>query len=626
MKKGMTTAVTVAALLSSSILPSVTYAAETESQSHSSESTDLSTTESSSTDEQDSTDEDKDADKKAEEKKKKEEAEKKAAEEKKKKEEEAKKKAEEEKKKKEEAEKKAEEDKKKEEADKKADEDEKKEDADKKDDEKDEDKDSESSSSSSHESSSSSSNHESSSSSHHSTSSSHTSSSQSSHSSSTSTTSSTHHKKPSSHQTTTDSKKPKPQKSHYRPAKATSVKKKAGQTGRVTNDAVSNALPVVGVPGEVNDDPLKITTNITGEKFVKLVGKYAAKIAAENDLYASVMIAQACLESGFGSSMLSQVPYYNFFGIKGSYKGKSVNMQTLEDGAGGMYSINAGFRAYPKPEDSLKDYAKLLQQPMYKGARKSKTNSYKDATRYLTGRYATDRNYASKLNGIIEAYDLTEYDNYKGSDIKRMKRVKIMENLYYTVKIGDILSQIAQNNDTTVRDIQKWNKKKITDVNLIFPNQKLIVGKKVTYKNVKVDGDDSDAVVDAKQGDFNMPLKPGTYTVTSPYGNRGSEHHDGIDLATPTNSNVYAAKDGIVMATGFDPSAGNYIFVYHGNGIYTNYFHLNKVNVELGDSVKAGHCIAKSGSTGNSTGPHLHFGVSKRIWGDYMNPAKYLDF
>lgn len=414
--------------------------------------------------------------------------------------------------------------------------------------------------------------------------------------------------------------------------KSTTKTVKAGSTPQTTNTAVDNALTVnavLGTNSDVNESPLNITTNITGEKFVKLVGKYAAKIAHDNDLYASVMIAQACLESGFGSSSLSQAPYYNFFGIKGSYKGKSVTMQTLEDSVGGMYSINAGFRAYPSPEDSLKDYAKLLQQPLYKGARKSNTDSYKDATKYLTGRYATDRNYASKLNGIIKAYNLTKYDNTDGSDLTKVnKRIKVMKNLYYVVKIGDMLSQIAHNNDTSVEQIQKWNKNKITDINLIFPNQKLIVGKKVTYKTVQVDADDedTDSTVDVKQGEFNMPLKPGSYTVTSQFGNRGSEHHDGIDLATPTNSAVYAAKDGVVMATGYDPSAGNYIFVYHGDGIYTNYFHLNKINVKIGDSVKAGHQIAKSGSTGNSTGPHLHFGISKRLWGDYLNPEHYLDF
>lgn len=426
--------------------------------------------------------------------------------------------------------------------------------------------------------------------------------------------------------------KPRPShssSSHYQASRPQTVQSKPSQTAETTNDAVANALPVnpiFGTVDDVNETPIHITTNITGKKFVDFVGKYAAKIAEQNDLYASVMIAQACLESGFGSSSLSQAPYYNFFGIKGSYKGKSVTMATLEDGPGGMYSIQAGFRAYPSPEDSLKDYAKLLQQPMYEGAHKSHTKSYKDATKYLTGRYATDRNYAAKLNGIIKAYDLTKYDNYKGSDLKRINRIKEIENIYYTVHLGDVLSQIASAHDTSVEEIHKWNRDKIKNINLIFPNQKLIVGQKVTYKDVATDDDDQDKLADVKQGDFNLPLKPGTYTITSPFGNRGAEHHDGIDLATPLNSNVYAAKDGIVMATGYDPSAGNYIFIYHGDGIYTNYFHLNKVDVQLGDTVKAGHLIAKSGSTGNSTGPHLHFGISHRIWGDYIDPQHYLDF
>lgn len=620
MKKRVTAAATIAALLSSSILPSVTYAAESESQANQLENTE-STTQSSDESTSDLDKQKEEADRKA-----KEEEAKRKAEEKKKKEEEAKRKAEEKKKKEEEAKRKAEEKKKKEEEAKRKAEEEKK---------KEEDKKTETSQKEDHNSSTSSTSKPSTtkpseSKPSHTKPSTKPSVTRPTHSvSKPSTTRPSHSSSSSSHETTEPSRV-QSNKSYYTKKKPQKVQSKPSQNAQTTNDAVSNALPTdsfIGTVGSVNESPLHITTNITGKKFVKLVGRYAAKIAKENDLYASVMIAQACLESGFGSSSLSQAPYYNFFGIKGSYKGKSVTMQTLEDGIGGMYSINAGFRAYPSPEDSLKDYAKLLQQPMYKGARKSHTNSYKDATKYLTGRYATDRNYASKLNGIIKAYDLTKYDNYKGSDLKRLHRVKIMKNLYYTVRVGDVLSQIARNNETTVENIKKWNGKQIFDVNLIFPNQRLIVGKKVTYKNVKVDqDDDKEALVDAKQGEFNLPLKPGTYTVTSPYGNRGAEHHDGMDLATPANSNVYAAKDGIVMATGYDPSAGNYIFIYHGNGIYTNYFHLNKVDVQMGDSVKAGHCIAKSGSTGNSTGPHLHFGISHRIWGDYVDPQRYLDF
>lgn len=401
----------------------------------------------------------------------------------------------------------------------------------------------------------------------------------------------------------------------------------SGQSASRPSNSGSQQTPVptvsdVTLPSLDSNVEIHITANMTGQEFVDSIAEYASQIAAENDLYASVMIAQAALETGFGSSSLSQEPNYNFFGIKGSYEGQSVSMSTQEDSGSGMYTTMASFRKYPSPKESLEDYAKLLKEPMYSGAWKSNTTNYKDATEFLTGRYATDHEYAAKLNAIIEAYDLTQYDNYNGSAVEHMQRVQREEDIFYTIKLGDTLSKIAEDNQTTVEEIQKQNPDQIKDVNMIYTDQKIKVGKKVVYEETTA----SDNNVNAQRGDFTLPLKPDSYTITSPYGNRGAEHHDGIDLATPENSNVYAAKDGVVAGVGYDPSAGNYIFINHGNGVYTNYFHLNQATVKVGDQVKAGQMIAKSGNTGNSTGPHLHFGISHRMWGDYVDPTKYLDF
>lgn len=147
------------------------------------------------------------------------------------------------------------------------------------------------------------------------------------------------------------------------------------------------------------------------QTFIQTIGEDAHYIAAQNDLYASVMIAQAILESNSGQSALSQAPNYNFFGIKGDYNGKSVTMQTWEDdGNGNAYTIDAAFRSYDNPMESLEDYAQFLQKNIYAGVRKSNTNSYQDATAALTGVYATDTSYGAKLNQIIEEYHLTDYD------------------------------------------------------------------------------------------------------------------------------------------------------------------------------------------------------------------------
>ncbi|MEC4175743.1 glucosaminidase domain-containing protein [Adlercreutzia sp. R7] len=154
--------------------------------------------------------------------------------------------------------------------------------------------------------------------------------------------------------------------------------------------------------------------DLTTEKFISLVGEPARNIAAESDLYASVMIAQAILESASGNSTLAQAPNNNLFGIKGTYKGNSVQLPTREDdGSGATYTIMADFRQYETVEDSLSDYADLLSNSMgdfYAGARKSNTDSFVDACDFLVGRYATDIFYSEKLQDLIETYDLTRFD------------------------------------------------------------------------------------------------------------------------------------------------------------------------------------------------------------------------
>lgn len=145
--------------------------------------------------------------------------------------------------------------------------------------------------------------------------------------------------------------------------------------------------------------------------FINSIGEDARSISEDNDLYASVMIAQAILESNHGTSELGSAPNYNLFGIKGNYKGSSATFQTWEDdGKGNTYKINAAFRKYPSYRESLEDYADILSKNLYADARKSNTSSYQEATQALTGRYATDTSYNAKLNHLIKIYHLTDYD------------------------------------------------------------------------------------------------------------------------------------------------------------------------------------------------------------------------
>lgn len=160
-----------------------------------------------------------------------------------------------------------------------------------------------------------------------------------------------------------------------------------------------------------------VTQDESVEHFIRKIGESARKIGKEKELYASVMIAQAILESASGQSQLAQEPNYNLFGIKGTHNGKSVSLATQEDlGNGTLYATQAGFRVYENYEDCFNDYATLLKEGItgdtnyYSGVWKSNAKTYQKATKYLTGRYATDTQYDQKLNGLIETYDLTDYD------------------------------------------------------------------------------------------------------------------------------------------------------------------------------------------------------------------------
>ncbi|EME8213778.1 glycoside hydrolase family 73 protein, partial [Enterococcus faecium] len=158
-------------------------------------------------------------------------------------------------------------------------------------------------------------------------------------------------------------------------------------------------------------------TDTQKQNFINSISGYAQKLANQNDLYASVMMAQAILESGWGMSELAMSPNYNLFGIKGSYNGQYVIFPTQEYVNGHWITVNAKFRKYPSYKESLQDNANVIKntsfQPgvyYYWGVWKSHTRSYRDATNYLTGRYATAPNYGQVLNEIIETYGLTKYD------------------------------------------------------------------------------------------------------------------------------------------------------------------------------------------------------------------------
>ena len=128
-------------------------------------------------------------------------------------------------------------------------------------------------------------------------------------------------------------------------------------------------------------------------------------------------------------------------------------------------------------------------------------------------------------------------------------------------------------------------------------------------------------------GEYAWPL-PVSGRITSTFGYRkaptagASSYHKGVDIAVNTGTNVLACKEGKVVTAAYSSSAGNYVAIYHGGGIYSYYMHCSQLKTSVGKHVEKGQVIARSGSTGISTGPHLHFAMDKS--GNYVNPMYYV--
>ncbi|MFI2380085.1 M23 family metallopeptidase [Streptomyces sp. NPDC018964] len=134
-----------------------------------------------------------------------------------------------------------------------------------------------------------------------------------------------------------------------------------------------------------------------------------------------------------------------------------------------------------------------------------------------------------------------------------------------------------------------------------------------------------------KQASWIDPVK--SYRLSASFAQNGgmwAHKHSGQDYAVPTGTTVMAAHGGTVVKAGPNgagdgPAYGNAIVVKHGNGTYSQYAHLSRVDVKIGQIVKTGQKIALSGNTGNSSGPHLHFEIrTTPNYGSAVDPVKFL--
>lgn len=224
------------------------------------------------------------------------------------------------------------------------------------------------------------------------------------------------------------------------------------------------------------------------------------------------------------------------------------------------------------------------------------------------------------LSSIADKFNITVDTILWANDLNSKSSIKVGQKLVilpvsgisYKVKSGDTISGLALRFNVSERDIVDFNK---TD------NDKLIIGESIVIPGAKVIAravSSNNAPKTSKNTKSNTDSSSNTGSMAKPIGSgsvktQGIHGHNGVDFGAPIGTTVYAAMSGVVTLTrsggGWNGGYGNYIVIKHANGVQTLYAHLDSVSVNKGDNVNKSDVIGRSGNTGKSTGPHLHFEV-----------------
>ena len=228
----------------------------------------------------------------------------------------------------------------------------------------------------------------------------------------------------------------------------------------------------------------------------------------------------------------------------------------------------------------------------------------------------------------------SENENIKNDFKSEKNKNTYLKKLFNITTKGDLKKEIDSLKSVLIgvenskNKEEKFNFKKVEDSLIQLLKSKIdFETKSTSTKNIKT-FEFLDDIPSNTISKISMPLKNGI-SVTSPFGNRthpifgGQKLHNGADLKA-NYEKVYAVLNGKVIDAGFDAKGGgNYIKIKHSNSFVTSYLHLSEIYYKVGEWVNAGFIIAKSGNSGNSTGPHLHFSVSEN--GNYINPIRFLN-
>ena len=291
------------------------------------------------------------------------------------------------------------------------------------------------------------------------------------------------------------------------------------------------------------------------------------------------------------------------------------------------------------------DEAQQRQEQQYAAMKKRIQFMYERSDSfYLETLFGSD-----SISGIVNRADyieaLSRYDREKLDEyVETRKYVELCkEELEIEKQLLDEAREAVEQEETNVNTMIGEKEAQILSVSNDISNKEAAIKeyedmiaqenaeiaaleKAVAEEKARLEAENAQARI-YNGGMFAWPC-PSYKRISDEYGNRmhptlGVEKfHNGLDMAASSGSSILAAYDGDVVAADYSASMGNYIMINHGSGLYTIYMHCSALYVSKGQTVSKGQNIAAVGSTGRSTGPHLHFGV--RLNGNYVSPWNYL--
>lgn len=301
-------------------------------------------------------------------------------------------------------------------------------------------------------------------------------------------------------------------------------------------------------------------------------------------------------------------------------------------------------KAIEKSETELKD-AEEVQKKQYEDMKKRIRFMYEKGSGTYLDVLTSSENFGDILNKAdyvekLSAYDRKKLDEY-AAQTKYVETCR--DELKEEKNVLDEAKKDAETETANMNDLLDQKQAQVGDVSADITDKETAIKEyenAIAEENAEISAMEK-AVAEEKAklaaqnesarqytgGMFTWPC-PSYTRISDDYGERIhpilgiKQFHNGVDMAAPGGSPILAAYDGDVVGAGYSPTMGNYIMIDHGSGLYTIYMHASALYVSNGQSVTKGQKIAAVGSTGRSTGCHLHFSV--RLNGSYTSPWNYL--